>query len=163
MVLMHGICHVSKGGKYGDFSTMILPKRDAFMKVKASHMIVGCIKCCLVYELVDQRDESKPIMEFHKVFIAVKVSVKPLFNNYKASAVIFMARKGEFTGSKDDMRRLKKGILREHLVNNTYSFMCNIKDQTLRLKAIFHPGRQASIEVILEETIGRVGNGPVPY
>jgi hypothetical protein len=126
-------------------------------------MIAGSIECCLVYELVDQRNESKPIMEFHQVFIAVRVFAIPLIKKYKASAVMFMVKKGQFTGSKDDMKRLKKGILREHLVNNIYSFKCTIRDQTLRLKALFRPGKRAGIEVTLEETIGRVDNVPVPY
>jgi hypothetical protein len=162
MVLVHGICHVSKGEKNGNFSTMILPKKSASVKVRASHIIAGRIKCCLVYELVDQKNESKPIMGFHQVFIAVRVSVKPLINSYKASAVMFMARKDQFTDSKDNMKRLK-GILQKHLVNNTYSFICDIKGQTLRLKAVFRQGRQASIEVTLEETTGHVDNGPIPY
>jgi hypothetical protein len=33
-----------------------------------------------------------------------------------------MTRKGPFTGSEEDMKWLKEGILREHLVNNEYSF-----------------------------------------
>jgi hypothetical protein len=138
------------------------PMHEAFVKVKASRMLAGRMKCCLVYELVDQRNENKPIMGYHQVFIAVRVSVRP-FINYKASAVMFMARKGQFTGSKDDIKRLKRKILREHLVNNEYSFKCVIRDQTLRLKASFHPGRQASIKVTLEEIVGRVANGPVPF
>jgi hypothetical protein len=162
MALMHGICHVSKGKEDGNFSTMILPKRSASVKVKASHILVGRVKCCLVYELIDQRNESKPIMGFHQVFIAVRVSVRP-FINYKASAATFMARNERFTGNEDDMKRLKRNILQEHLVNNTYSFICDIKGRTLRLKASFHPGRQANIEVTLEETTGRIDNGPVPY
>jgi hypothetical protein len=163
MALMHGICHISKGEKYGDFSTMILPKRNASVRVKASHMIAGRIKCCLVYELVDQRNESKPILGFHQVFIAVRVIIIPFTNNYKASTVIFMARSGQFASSEEDMKRLKEGILREHLVNNIYSFLCDIKGQTLRLRAVFHPSKQTSIEVTLEETTGRVNNGPIPY
>jgi hypothetical protein len=163
IVLMRGIYHVSKGEKDGDFSTMIMPRRSASVKVRASHMIAGRIKCCLVYELVDQRNESKPIMEYHQVFVAVRVSTKPFIKKYKASAVIFMVRKGQFTGSKDNMKRLKEGILREHLVNNTYSFICNIKGQALKLKALLQPGRQTSIEVTLEETVGRIDNGPVSY
>jgi hypothetical protein len=71
-----------------------------------------------------------------------------------------MARKGQFTGSEDSMRRLKN-ILREHLVNNTYSFTCDIRGKTLRLKAVFHPG--INIEVTPEETVERVDNGPVSY
>jgi hypothetical protein len=163
MVLMHGICHVSKGEKHDDFSTMILPRRSASVKVKASHMIAGRIKCCLVYELIDQRNENKPVMGFHQVFIAVRVSVRPLIKKYKASAVMFMAGKGQFTGSKEDMKRLKRDILRENLVNNTYSFKCAIRDRTLRLKAMFRPGRQASIDVTLEETDGHTDNGPVSF
>jgi hypothetical protein len=163
MVLIHGICHASKGKKNGDFNTMILPKGSVFVKVKASHILAGRIKCCLVYELVDQKNENEPIMGHHQVFIAVRVIIIPLIKKYKASAVMFMARKDQFTGSKDDMKRLKKSILREHLVNNTYSFLCDIKGQTLRLKASFHPGRHASIEVTLEEIAGRIENGPVPY
>jgi hypothetical protein len=152
MVLMNGICHVSKGEKDGNFSTMILPKRSVFVRVKTSLLLAGCIECCLVYELIDQKNESKPIMEYHQVFIAVSVSAKPLINNYKASSVMFMARKNQFIGSKDDMKQLKRGILQEHLVNNTYSFICTVRGQTLRLKAVFHPGRHANIEVTLEET-----------
>jgi hypothetical protein len=163
MVLMRGICHVLKGKKDGDFNTMILPKRSTSIKVRATHVIAGRINCCLVYELVDQKNESKPLIEFHQVFIAVRVSVKPLINSYKASAVMFMVKKDQFTGSEDDMRRLRRGLLREHLVNNTYSFKCDIRDRTLRLKAAFHTGRQASIEVTLEETTGRIKNGPVPF
>jgi hypothetical protein len=163
MVLMNSICHVSKGEKYGDFSTMILPKRSAFVKVRAAHIIAGRVKCCLVYELVDQRNEYKPIMGYHQVFVAVRVSVKPLIKKYKASAIIFMAKKGQFTGSKDDMKRLKEGILREHLVNNTYSFICDIKGQALKLRVVFRPSRQAKIEITLEEIAGRIDNGPVPY
>jgi hypothetical protein len=94
MVLMHGICHISKGEKDGDFSTIILPRRSTFVKIRALHMIAGRIKCCLVYELVDQRNEHKPIMGFYQVFIVVRVSVKPLINKYKASTVMFMARRG---------------------------------------------------------------------
>jgi hypothetical protein len=163
MVLMRGICHISKGEKDAYFNTMILPKRSTSVKAKAAHMLAGRVKCCLVYELIDQRNESKPLIEFHQVFIAIRVIIIPLINKYKASAVIFMARKCQFTGSKDNMKRLKRGILREHLVNNAYSFKCNIRDQILRLKSVFHPGRQASIEVTLEETVGHADNGPVPY
>jgi hypothetical protein len=163
MVLMHGICHVSKGEKDDNFSATILPKRSALINVKASRMIAGRIKCCLVYELVDQRNESKALIEFHQVFIAVRVSSRPLTNNYKASAVMFMARKDQFTGSKDDMKQLKRSVLGKHLVSNTYSFTCNIRGQTLKLKAVFHPGKHASIEITLEETVGRVENGPIPY
>jgi hypothetical protein len=161
MVLMRGICHVSKGEKDGNFNTMILPRRSASMRVKASLLSAGGTECCLVYELIDQRNEHKPIMEYHQVFIAVRMFAIPLIRKYKAAAVMFMARKGQFTDSKDNMKRLK-GILREHLVNNEYSFRCNIKSQTLRLKAIFHRSRQA-IEVILKETDGHVENGPIPY
>jgi hypothetical protein len=163
MVLMRGICHVSKGVKDGNFNTMILPRRSAFMKFRALHMLARGIKCCLVYELVDQRNESKLIMEYHQVFIAVRISAKPLFSKCKASAVVFRARKGQFTGERHDMKRLKKGILREHLVNNTYSFKCAVRGQTLKLKAKFYPGRQANIEITLKETVGRIDNGPVPF
>jgi hypothetical protein len=163
MVLMRGICHVSKGEKDGDFETTILPKGNAFVKVKASHMLTGRIKCCLVYELIDQRNESKPLIEFYQVFIAVRVVIIPPANKYKASTIMFMAKKDQFTGSKEDMKRLKKGILREHLVNNEYSFICDIRGQTLKLKAAFRPGRRAIIDVTLEETTGRVENGPVPF
>jgi hypothetical protein len=159
---MHGVCHVSKGEKNGNFNTMVLPKRSAYIKVKPSLSSFGSIECCLVYELIDQRNEHKPLMEHHHVLIAVRIFAVPLFNKYKTSTVMFMARKGQFTGSKDDMKRLK-GILREHLVNNTYSFICDIKGQTLRLRASLRPGRRASIEVALEETVGRVENGPVPF
>jgi hypothetical protein len=163
MVLMHGICHLSRGERDGDFSTMILPEGEAFVKIKASHLLAGSIKCCLIYELVDQKNEHKSIMEHHQVFIAVRVFARPLIKKYKASAVIFMARKGQFTGKKEEMRRLKEGILQKHLVNNIYSFICDVRGQTLKLKTVFHPGRQASIEVTLEETTGRVDKGPVPF
>jgi hypothetical protein len=163
IVLMRGICHVSKGEKYDDFRTMIMPGRSASIKVRASHMIAGRVKCCLVYELVDQKNEQKSIMGYHQAFIAVRVSAKPLINSYKASAIMFMARNGQFTGSKEEMKRLKEGILQKYLVNNTYSFICDIKGQTLKLKASFSPNRQASIEVTLEEIAGRIENGPVPF
>jgi hypothetical protein len=163
MVLMHGICHASKGEKNGDFSTMILPRRSASVKVKASHMLSGRIKCCLVYELIDQRNESKPLIEFHQVFIAVRVFANPLFNKYRVSTVVFMVRKGQFTGSKDDMKQLEKSILQEHLVNNTYSFLCAIRDQTLRLKASFRPGKRSLIEITLEETDLRTNRGPILF
>jgi hypothetical protein len=154
---------VSKGEKSDNFSTMILPRRSAYVKVKASHMLAGRIECCLVYEIVDQRNENKPIIEFHQVFIAVRVFASPFISKYKASAVMFMARKGQVTDSKNNIERLKEIILREHMVNNTYSFKCAIRDQTLRLKVVFHPGKQASIKVTLEETVGRMDNGPVPF
>jgi hypothetical protein len=134
MALMHGICHITKGEKDGNFSTMILPKRSASVKVKA----------------------------YYQAFIAIRVFAVPLIKRYNASAVMFTARRGQFTGGKEDIKRLK-GILREHLVNSTYSFICGIKSQTLKLKASFHPGRQASIEVTLEETTGHTDNSPVPY
>jgi hypothetical protein len=163
MAMMHGICHVLKGERSGNFNTMILSTSRTSVKVKASLLSFGSIECCLVYELIDQRNETKLIMGFHQVFIAVRVFARPLINKYKASAVMFMVREGQFTGSKEDMKRLKKGILREHLVSNTYSFKCTIRDQTLRLKALFRPGKRAGIEVTLEETTGRIDNGPVPY
>jgi hypothetical protein len=163
IVLMRGICHVSKGKKDGNFSTMVLPRRSASIKVRASLSSFGSIECCLVYELVDQRNENKPIMEFHQVFIAVRVIIIPLISKYKASAVMFMARKDQFIGSKNDIKRLEKAILREHLVSNAYSFICNIKSRTLKLKASFHPGTQVIIDVTLEEIAGRVDNGPVPF
>jgi hypothetical protein len=142
---------------------MILSTSRTSVKVKASLLSFGSIECCLVYELIDQRNETKPIMGFHQVFTAVRVSAIPLINNHEASAAMFVARKGRFTGSKDNIKQLKRGILQEHLINNTYSFICGINGQTLRLKASFHPGRQASIEITLEETTGRVNNGSIPF
>jgi hypothetical protein len=163
MMLVRGICHVSEGKRNNNFSTVILPKRSASVKVQTIASLARSIKCCLVYELVDQRNENKSIIKYHQVFVAVRVFARPFIKKYKASAVLFMAKNGQFTGSEDDMKRLKKGILREHLVKNTYSFKCTIRDQTLRLKASFYPGRRASIEVTLEETTGRVDNSPIPY
>jgi hypothetical protein len=162
MVLKRGIFHVSKGKKNSEFSPMILPKRSASVEARASLSSAGSIECCLVYELIDQRNESKPIMGYHQVFIAVMVAAKPLINEYKASAVIFMAKNGQFTGKKE-MKRLKKGILREHSFSTTYSFICAINGQTLRLKAAFDPGKRSSIEVTLEKTVEHVDNYPVLY
>jgi hypothetical protein len=151
IVLMPSICHIPKGKENGDLSTRILPMSEAFVKVKAAHMIAGRIECCLVYELIDQRDESEPIMKEHQVFIAVRVFARSLTNKYKASAAMFRAKKGKFTGKEDDIKRLKENILQKHLINNTYSFECTIKDQTLKLEAAFQPGKQATIVVTLME------------
>jgi hypothetical protein len=61
------------------------------------------------------------------------------------------------------MKRLKKRILRENLINDTYSFIYAIRDQKLKLEASFHPGKQASIEVILEETDKHTDKRPVLF
>jgi hypothetical protein len=151
IVLMPSICHMPRGEKDGDFSTKILPMSEASVKVKAEQMIAGRIECCLVYELIDRRNENEPVMEDHQVFIAVRVFARPFINNYKASAVMFHAKRGRFTGKEDDIKRLKRNILQEHLINNTYSFECAIKDQTLKLEAEFQPGKQASIVVTLKK------------
>jgi DNA helicase IV len=95
---MPSICHLSKGERVDDFNHMILPKRSASIKVQTMASLARSIKCCLVYELIDQRNESKPIIEYHQVFVAVRVFVRPLIKKYKASAVMFMARSGQFTG-----------------------------------------------------------------
>jgi hypothetical protein len=150
IVLIPNICHIPKGKKNGDSSTRILPMSEASVKVKVAHMLVGRIECYLVYELINQRNESEPVMEDHQVFIAIRVFTRPFINNYKASAVIFSAKRGKFTG-KEDIKRLKENILQKHLVNNTYSFECTIKDQTLELEAVFQPGEQASITVTLKK------------
>jgi hypothetical protein len=76
---------------------------------------------------------------------------------------MFMTRKDQFIGSKGNTKRLKEGILRDYSVNNTYSFICAIKCQPLNLMAVIHPGKHTSIEATLEETVGRVDNGPVLY
>jgi hypothetical protein len=154
---------MSKGEKDDNFSTMILPMCDASVKVKATLSSAGSIRCCLVYELVDQRNESNPIMEDHRVFIAIRVFARPFTNSYKASAVMFMARKGQFTGSEDDMKRLKEDILQKHLVNNTHSFECAIKARMLRLEAVFYPDRQAFIVVTLEEKTRYTDKKPVIF
>jgi hypothetical protein len=163
IALMHGICHVSKGKRGVDFSTMIFPKRSAFVKVKASHMLAGCVKCCLVYELIYQRYGVELVMKDYQVFISVWVLARPLIKKYKASVVMFTARNGRFADNKDGMKRLQKGILRNHRVNNTNPLEYAINSRTLRLKAVFHPGRQTSIEVTLEKTIGHVNNSLIPY
>jgi hypothetical protein len=163
IVLISSICHISKGEKDGKFSAMILPKRSACVKVKASLSSAGCIECCLVYELIDQKNESEPVMEDYQVFIAVRVFGRPLVNKYRASAVMFMARKGQFTGKEGDIKQLHEDILRKHLVNNTYSFECAIKALMLSLEATFYSGRQAIIEVILKETTGHTDKRPVLF
>jgi hypothetical protein len=161
IALMRGICHVSSGEKDGDFSVMILPMGEASVKVKAAHMIAGRIECCLVYELIDQKNESEPFIEGHQVFIAVRVFARSFINSYKASAVMFMARKNQFIGSEDDINQLKKGILRKHSANNTSSFDCAIKTLMLRLEAVFYPGKHASIEVTLKEATEYTKRDPV--
>jgi hypothetical protein len=163
IVLMHGICHVSKGEKDGDFSIKILPKSEASVKVKVVHMIAGRVECCLVYELINQRNESEPVMESHQVFIAVRVFAKPFTNSYEASAAMFMAKMDRFTSKKDSMKWLKERILQKHPVNNTYSFECAIKDRMLRLEATFHPGKRAIIEATLEETIKYTNRTPILF
>jgi hypothetical protein len=163
IVLMPSICHIPKGEVDGDLSTKILPMSEASMKVKTAHMMTGRIECYLVYELIDQRNESEPVMKDHQVFVAVRVFARSLINKYRASAVMFSAKKGKFTGKEDDIKRLKENILQKHLVNNTYSFECTIKDQTLKLEAVFQPGKQASIVVTLKETIKYTGKRPLLF
>jgi hypothetical protein len=116
-----------------------------------------------VYELVDQRNENEPVMEDHQVFIAVRVFARPLINKYKASAVMFMARKDRFAGSEDDIKQLKESILREHLINNVYVFICAIKAHTLKLEVAFHPNRQTIIEVTLKETAEYTTKRPILF
>jgi hypothetical protein len=163
IVLIPSICHIPKGEKDGDSSSKILPMSEASVKVKASLSSVGNIKCCMVYELVDQRNESEPIMEDHQVFIAVRVFARPFTSNYTVSAAMFSAKRGRFAGKEDDIKRLRENILRKHLVNNEYSFECTIKDQTLRLEAVFQPGKQASIVVTLKEAINYTVKRPVLF
>jgi hypothetical protein len=163
IVLMPSVCYIPRGEKDGDFSTKIPPMSEVSMKVKVSLSLVGNIECCLVYELVDQRNESEPVMEDHQVFIAVRVFARPFTNKYKASAAVFSARKDRFTDKGDDIKQLKKVILRKHMVNNLYSFECTIKDQTLKLEAVFQPGKQASIVITLKRAIKYTDKRPVPF
>jgi hypothetical protein len=163
IVLMPSVCYIPRGEKDGDFSTKIPPMSEVSMKVKVSLSLVGNIECCLVYELVDQRNESEPVMEDHQVFIAVRVFARPFTNKYKASAAVFSARKDRFTDKGDDIKQLKKVILRKHMVNNLYSFECTIKDQTLKLEAVFQPGKQASIVVTLKKVTEYTDKRPVPF
>jgi hypothetical protein len=163
IVLMYSICHVQKGEKDDDFSTKILPMSEVFVKVKAANTVAGRLECCLVYELVDQRDESKPLMEDHQVFIAVRLFAKSLTNSYTASAAMFSVKRGRSTGKEDDIKRLKEDILQKHMINNLYSFECTIKDQTLRLEAVFQPGKQTSIVVTIKETIKYTDERPILF
>jgi hypothetical protein len=162
IVLVRGIFYISKGKRDGKFSTKILPMSEAFLKAKASLSSTGTIRCCLVYELVNQRDEIAPIMKNYRVFIAVIVFARSITNSYMASVVMFMAEQDKFTGRKDDIERLRK-ISREHLVNNTYSFECAIGARMLRLEIVFHPGKQSSIEVTLKKTINYTDKRPVLF
>jgi hypothetical protein len=163
IVLMPSICHVSRGKKDGNFSTKILPMSEASMKAKALFLLAKRIECCLVYELIDQRNESKSIMKYHQVFIAVRVFAIPLTKKYTVSAVMFMTRSGQFTGSEDDMRRLEKSILQKYLVNNTFSSEYAIRDRMLSLEATFYPGKQANIKVILKKTTKYANKFPVLF
>jgi hypothetical protein len=163
ITLMLSICHVPRGGKDSNFSPMILPMCESSVKVKTSLSSAGSVECCLVYELINQRNESEPVMEDHQVFIAVRVFARPLTNKYKASVAMFMARNGQFTGGEGDMKRLKKSILRKHLVNNTYSFECAIKARILKLETAFHPDRQTIIDVTLKETTKYTDERPVLF
>jgi hypothetical protein len=162
-MLTRSICHVSRGKKDGKFSTKILPMCEASVKVKTSLLSAGTIECCLVYELVDQRNEIEPAMEDHHVYIAVRVFARPFINSYTASAVIFRTGWLSFSGSKYGMKRLHKEILRKHLVNNIYSFTCVIRGQPLKLEAVFHPSKQASIEVTLKKTTEYTRNKPILF
>jgi hypothetical protein len=160
---MPSICHVSRGKKDGNFSTKILPMSEASVKAKALFLLAKCIECCLVYELVDQRNESKPIMKYHQVFIAVRVFAIPLTKKYTVSAVMFMTGKGQFTGSEDDMKRLQKNILQKHLIDNTFSSEYAIKDRMLSLEVVFHSGKQASIKVTLKKATEYTNKTPIPF
>jgi hypothetical protein len=160
IVLKHGIYHVSKGGKDGKSSTEILLMSETSVKVKASLLSAASIKCCLVYELIDQRNENESVMENHQLFIAISMFARPHVSGCKVSAIMFVAENGRFTGKEGDIKRLKEGILREHLVDNTCSFECAIKTQTLRLDAVFHPSK-ANIEVTLKEIIRHTDKKPV--
>jgi hypothetical protein len=163
MELRHGICHVSRGERIGDFSAVIMPRSKASTRFRALMSSAGCIECCLVYELIDQRNERVPIMANHQVFVAVRGLIVPLTSRCKASTAMFMARRGQFTGSENDIRRLKNRILRGHLVNNTYSFKCAIVGRTLRLEAVFQSGRKSILDTMLDETIGHINNCPVLF
>jgi hypothetical protein len=169
LVLMRGICHVSKRRKEGNFITDIPFENEASVKVKAEHIIAGSIDCCLVYEIVRRGDESEPLMEWnYQVFIAVRVFARPIMNKYKASVVIFRAKRGRFTGSEDDIKQLKEVTLRKRLVNNTYLFECGFKDWyyyswNLRLEVVFQPGKQAIIEVTLKWATRDIGRTPVVF
>jgi hypothetical protein len=162
-VLVPSIYHIPKREKDGGFNTKILPMSEASVRVKAFHLLTGRIECCLVYELVDQKNESESVVEGHQVFIAVRVFVRPLANSYTASIAMFSVKRGRFTGKEGDIKRLKEDILQKHLVHNTYSFECAIKDLMLRLKAVFHPGKQSIIKVTLKETTKYTDERPVLF
>jgi hypothetical protein len=152
-MMKNGICRASKGSVDGRFNTTILPNSEASVKVKPSMFSTKGIDFCLVYELVDQRNESEPLMEDDQVFIAVNVVDKSHNSKREVSAAIFKTRKGQFIGKKGDMKRLKEVILRKNSDNNAYAFICSINDQILRLEALFHPGKQASIKITREEPV----------
>jgi hypothetical protein len=162
MALIRGICYVARGYKDGDFSTTIYPRRSASVKIQATTSLGGSIDCYLVYELIDQRNGNKPVTGSHQVFIAIRVFARPSIGKYKASAVIFTAKDGIFTGKEKDITRLKDDVLRKHLVKDTYTFECSIRVKTLRLKVAFQPNLQSTIKVILE-TGGRVINPPAIF
>jgi hypothetical protein len=149
IVLKRGICHVSKGRKGSKLSPTILSTNEASVKLKTSILSAGRIKSYLVYELVNQRNENEPVTEDHQAFIAVRIFARPRVNKYKVSTVMFMVKSGKSTG-RGNIKRLHKGILRKHLVDNVPSFECAIKDQTLRLEAVFHPDK-AIIKITLKE------------
>jgi hypothetical protein len=108
IALIRGICHVSKGKKDGKFSNKILPINETSLKVKTSLLSAGTIECCLVYELVYQRNEIDPVMRYYRVFVAVRVFARPFTASYTASVVMFRAERGRFTGKEDDIKRLHK-------------------------------------------------------
>jgi hypothetical protein len=148
--------------KDGEFDTTIPSTSDASVKVKASLLSAGSIECCLVYELVNQRNEHEPIMRQYQVFIAIRVS-KTFRKKHSASAIMFMAKKGRFTGNENDINQLCRKILQKPFISDNYTFECTIKRQTMRLKAVFRSDEQVSIEVTLEKTGKRVNHGPVLF
>jgi hypothetical protein len=131
------------------------------MKVKASGMGLGKIRCYLVYELVRDGHERMPMMRNYRTFLAIEVFSTTITKSCIASTAIFMVKSRRFIGERDDVEWLHNDILKHHRVKNGSTFKCNLAGQVLKLDVDLQPAKQAKIKVVLKETDEPYEYGPV--
>jgi hypothetical protein len=158
-----------KKEKFGKINSdsfyFVTPGKQDKVVIKSRKPLLGRTKCCLIYEIVNYKDQDIPLIWGSRVFLAIDVSINPLkVNNRKVTAKLILVKSGKFEGNKkQDIRILHKKVLRHFMHTHGQDSQWNLEKLGLNVEVNFNRKARAKLHVRLSRLDVIPDNMPIFY
>jgi hypothetical protein len=137
VILSSGIYHVFNGHLNSQFKSSIYPKNEVPIKLEASNIDTQVVGGCLVYKLINTREEHITSKQGYHVYLALEAFNTPSIEQNGVVAVLFMMKDGSFSGERNQIKWLHRDILQHYIKQEDHISGWLLNDRMIALDVKF--------------------------